>query len=82
MMFCNRYAGVASELIVEATARTYEEWAKRYGALPPECLRTEVSIKDVQNPATVGRCYELAGWGRGPVKRGKLFLFAPPGGRP
>jgi hypothetical protein len=77
MMFCNRYAGRASDLIREATAKTYEEWLRRYGELPVERLRTEVRIDAVKNPATAGRVYDLAGWERGPVKRGKLFLFAP-----
>lgn len=76
MMFCNRYGGIASELIREATERTYEEWIKRYGALPEERLRTEVDLKKVKS-SEPGRCYVLAGWEKGPIKRGKLFLFAP-----
>ena len=76
MMFCNRYAGIASELIREATVRTYEEWLIRYGSLPSERLRTEVDINRVRSNEP-GRCYVLAGWERGHVKRGKLFLYAP-----
>lgn len=49
-MFRNLYAGVASELIIEATERTYEEWLLRYGALPVERLRTEIGIAHVRSP--------------------------------
>lgn len=76
MMFCNRYGGVASELIKDATARTYEEWTRRYGALPPERLRTEVDVARVRSQEP-GRCYRLAGWQPGPLRRGKLILYAP-----
>jgi hypothetical protein len=76
MMFRNLYAGVASELIREATTRTYEEWIKRYGALPPERLRTEIGIDRVKS-AEPGRCYRLAGWVDDRVVRGKLYLWAP-----
>lgn len=77
MMFRNLYAGVASVLIQEATKRTYEEWLKRYGCLPTERLRTEVDVKLVKS-SEPGRCYRLAGWEPGPIKRGKLILYAPP----
>lgn len=76
MVFCNRYAGIASELIIEATARTYEEWIRRYGSLPSERLRTEIDVKRVKSHEP-GRCYLLAGWELGPIKRGKRFLYAP-----
>lgn len=76
MMFCNRYAGIASELIKTATERTYEEWIKRYGKLPDERMRTEIDLKKVRS-SEPGRCYVLAGWEKGPIKRGKLFLLAP-----
>lgn len=76
MVFRNLYAGVASDLIREATERTYEEWVKRYGRLPEERLRTEIGIKEVKS-ADPGRCYRLAGWVDDRVVRGKLYLFAP-----
>lgn len=76
-MFRNLGAGLSSELITAALAMTYVEWTKRYGALPAERLRTEVSVADVRsrNP---GYCYMMAGWTKGETKRGKLFLYAPP----
>jgi hypothetical protein len=76
MMFRNLYAGVASELIRSAVQRTYEEWIRRYGALPPERLRTEVAVAKVKSRQP-GRCYLLAGWELGPLRRGKLILYAP-----
>lgn len=76
MLFRNLGAGLSSELIQSATARTYEEWAWRYGALPEERLRTEIEIRSVRskNP---GYCYLMAGWIRDRVVRGKLYLWAP-----
>lgn len=76
MMFRNLYAGTASDLIREATARTYEEWSLRYGTLPAERLRTEIGISQVKsnNPGT---CYRLAGWQDDKIVRGKLYMWAP-----
>lgn len=76
MVFRNLGAGLSSELIREATARTYEEWLKRYGELPTERLRTEIGVRQVRskNP---GACYQLAGWERGETRNGKLFFYAP-----
>lgn len=76
MIFRNEQAGLSSQLIIEATARTYEEWIHRYGVLPEERLRTEIDIRKVQskNP---GYCYIAAGWEIGPTVRGKRFLYAP-----
>lgn len=76
MLFRNLYAGVASELIIEAVARTYEEWSHRYGSLPPERLRTEIDVRRVKSSCP-GRCYRLAGWEAGPLRRGKQIFYAP-----
>jgi hypothetical protein len=76
MLFRNLYGGVASELIRFALEKTYVEWEKRYGSLPSERLRTEIGVREVKSREP-GRCYVLAGWEKGPIKRGKLFLFAP-----
>lgn len=76
MMFRNLGAGLSSALVRSATERTYEEWVKRYGALPAERLRTEVGIGKVRS-TNPGFCYLMAGWERGIVKKGKLFLWAP-----
>lgn len=76
MIFRNEGAGLSSDLIREATARTYEEWAKRYGSLPEERLRTEVNVSKIRS-VNPGYCYLMAGWERGPLVRGKRFLYAP-----
>ena len=79
MLFRNLGAGLSSDLIRAATAATYAEWGARYGSLPAIRLRTEIGVKAVtsRNP---GYCYLMAGWERGPTKRGKLHLYAPPRG--
>jgi len=76
MLFRNLGAGLSSELIESATARTYEEWLRRYGSIPEERLRTEIEIGAVRsrNP---GYCYKVAGWEFDRVVRGKLYMFAP-----
>jgi hypothetical protein len=76
MMFRNLGAGLSSDLIVAALEATYREWARRYGALPAERLRTEIDVRQVKskNP---GFCYLMAGWERGERRNDKLFLWAP-----
>lgn len=76
MLFRNLGAGLSSELIRSATERTYEEWARRYGSLPSERLRTEIGIRQIKS-TNPGCCYLKAGWERSVVVRGKLYLFAP-----
>jgi hypothetical protein len=76
MLFRNLGAGLSSELIRSATARTYEEWARRYGALPAERLRTEIGVREIRS-TNPGYCYLRAGWQRDRVVRGKLYLWAP-----
>lgn len=76
MLFRNLGAGLSSDLIRDATAETYRQWEKRYGLIPQERLRTEIKVAAVRsiNP---GACYQLAGWERGPVRRGIQFFYAP-----
>lgn len=76
MIFRNLGAGLSSDLIISATAATYERWAERYGTLPAERLRTEIDTRRVlsRNP---GYCYLCAGWVRDRMVRGKLYLWAP-----
>lgn len=76
MLFRNLGPELSSNLIRSALARTYEEWIKRYGALPPERLRTEIGIRATRskNP---GYCYKVAGWVKDRVVRDKLYLWAP-----
>lgn len=83
MMFRNLGAGLSSDLIQEATERTYIEWVRRYGSLPEECIRTEIGVRSVRS-ANPGYCYQRAGWtferdakGRRVVRGGKAFLWAP-----
>jgi len=76
MIFRNLGPHLSSELILSATERTYREWLKRYGTLPAERLRTEIAVKCVRS-TNPGYCYKMAGWIKGPVKRGKLFYYAP-----
>lgn len=76
MLFRNLGAGLSSHLIIEATEMTYRVWKERYGVLPTERLRTEIDVARVRS-CNPGYCYLMAGWARGPKKRGKLFLFAP-----
>jgi hypothetical protein len=76
MVFRNEGAGLSSEFIREATARTYEEWMNRYHALPEERLRTEIDVRRVRS-SNPGYCYIMAGWEPGPTVRGKKFLYAP-----
>lgn len=76
MMFRNLGAGLSSALIESATETTYREWFRRYGVLPEERLRTEVDVRRIRsrNP---GFCYQMAGWEKGRIVRGKLYLYAP-----
>jgi len=76
MLFRNLGAGLSSDLIRAATEMTYHEWLLRYGVMPQERLRTEIGIKEIRS-VNPGFCYVMAGWERGEMKRGKLFLYAP-----
>lgn len=76
MLFRNLGPHRSSDLIRSALARTYEEWIKRYGALPEERLRTEIGIKAIRS-SNPGYCYKIAGWTVDRVVRGKLYLWAP-----
>lgn len=74
MLFRNLGAGLSSDLIRSALAMTYAEWARRYGALPTERLRTEIGAGRSSNP---GFCYIAAGWTHAAWVRGKRYLWAP-----
>lgn len=77
MLFRNLGFHRSSDLIREALRRTYEEWERRYGALPSERLRTEIGINSIKSP-NPGYCYKVAGWTKDRIVRGKLYLWAPP----
>jgi hypothetical protein len=76
MLFRNLGPCLSSALISTALELTYRVWVERYGALPPERLRTEIGVASVRsrNP---GYCYKVAGWTHDRVVRGKLYLWAP-----
>jgi len=76
MLFRNLGSALSSDLIRAALPKTYEEWVKRYGALPKERLRTEIDIRAVKS-TNPGYCYKMAGWTVDRVVRGKLYLWAP-----
>lgn len=76
MLFRNLGAGLSSDLIKEALGERYSRWLERYGALPPERLRTEIGIAEIRS-VNPGYCYLQAGWTRDRVVRGKLYLLAP-----
>lgn len=75
-LFRNLGAGRSSDLIKSAYVATCDEWVKTYGSLPSERLRTEVKISAVRS-SNPGFCYQKAGWEKGEVVRGKLYLYAP-----
>jgi len=76
-VFRNLGTRISSLLIVEATKITRDYWPRVYGTEPMERLRTEVEISKVQS-TNPGYCYICAGWERGPLRRGKLIMYAPP----
>ncbi len=65
-IFRNESGTRSSDLIKGATETTLELWARRYRALPPEDLTTEVDIEataDHRSPwHGPGWCYKKAGW--------------------
>lgn len=76
MLFRNLGGGRSSDLIRAATEETYLQWAKRYGELPPERLRTEIR-RDAVRSSNPGYCYLMAGWEPGETRRGIKFFWAP-----
>lgn len=76
MLFRNLGAGLSSGLIRAATDETYKQWVVRYGSLPATRLRTEIGVRKIRS-TNPGACYQLAGWERGPRRRGILFYYAP-----
>lgn len=75
-LFRNLGAGLSSDLIRSALALTYESWWRRYKERPTERLRTEIGVGKIRSP-NPGYCYRMAGWERGPTRRGILFWYAP-----
>ena len=75
-VFRNLGRALSSDLIRWAVESTVHHWVNQYGSLPNVRLRTEVDVRAVRsrNP---GYCYQVAGWERGPLVRGKRHLYAP-----
>ena len=67
----------SSELIREATQRTFTFWRLRYGAIPAEPLQTEVDPTQVRRKRDPGRCFIRAGWREVGESRGLIVLQAP-----
>ena len=76
MLFRNLGTELSSALILRALEITYAEWARKYGALPLEVLRTEIDPRKVRS-TNPGYCYKRAGFHNGRMVRGKLYLDAP-----
>lgn len=85
-IFRNEGAGRSSDLIVDATERTYAWWLRHYGGLPRAPLRTEVDPAAVRS-SNPGFCFLAAGWrrvGTTPGGHGRpplVELEAPPTGQ-
>lgn len=77
-IFRNEGTERSSDLIREATDRTYAYWRARHGGLPGVPLTTEVDPEKTRRKRDPGRCFLRAGWSRLDVRRGLIVLQAPP----
>lgn len=77
-MFRNEGPVLSSELVREATARTYEYWKRHYGGAPSVPLTTEVDPAKTRRKRDPGRCFRRAGWSVFGMVRGLVVLQAPP----
>lgn len=76
-MFRNEGAGLSSDLVREATERTFAYWLRHYSGLPAVRLTTEVDPDKTRRKRDPGRCFLRAGWRRTHVARGLVVLAAP-----
>jgi hypothetical protein len=77
-IFRNESPGLlSSDLVREATARTYLYWRRHYGRLPAVPLTTEVDPAKTRRKRDPGRCFLRAGWRRVGEVRGLVVLEAP-----
>lgn len=74
----DRPAIESSLLVREATWRTFEWWARHYGAVPSVPLTTEVDPSKTRRKRDPGRCFLRAGWTRTGVVDGLVVLQSPP----
>jgi hypothetical protein len=75
-IFRNEGAGLSSDLIREATARTFSYWKTHYSGLPAVPLQTEVDPKKTRHKRDPGRCFIRAGWKVIGERRGLVVLEA------
>lgn len=76
-IFRNESAHLSSDLVREATSRTHERWARRFGCLPPVRLTTEVDPAKTRSKRDPGRCFRKAGWEEIDRRNGLVVLAAP-----
>ena len=76
-IFRNESSVLSSDMIREATRRTYAWWRGHYGALPRVPLTTEVDSSKVRRKRDPGRCFLRAGWRFVCVRNG-LHVFEAP----
>lgn len=80
-IFRNEGETRSSDLIREATERTYLFWSRHHGGLPSVPLTTEVDPEKTRRKRDPGRCFLRAGWTRRPgLTNGLVVLEAPPAG--
>ena len=77
-VFRNEGAGRSSDLIREATIRTYIGWRQKYKRTPEVPLTTEVDPTKILRKRDPGRCFLRAGWTRIGLSNGLGVLRAPP----
>jgi len=72
---------LSSDLVREATERTYGYWRRHYGGLPSVGLTTEIDPRKTRRKRDPGRCFVKAGWTRRPgiTRHGHVVLDAPRG---
>ena len=63
-IFRNTGPHLSSDLVREATERTFVYWRRKWGGLPPVPLRTEVDPDKTRRKRDPGRCFVKAGWRR------------------
>lgn len=76
-IFRNEGAVRSSELVREATTRTYLYWRRHYGGIPAVPLTTEIDPSKVKRKRDPGRCFLRAGWRKVDERRGLVVLQAP-----
>lgn len=75
-IFRNEGGGLSSDLVREATVRTFDFWRRTHG-LPSVPLQTEVDPRRTRTKRDPGRCFLKAGWFVIGVRRGLVILQAP-----